>query len=124
VNVLSGGDGSSGVPSPTKADSWTMSADEVRRYGSSMLLETKACAVELWTFTPPGDQYFRSADITSAMKDVAATAATRPNYSCAQGNVPLGQAAGPASPEPPQAHTLAEESSFVRAARLLRLTKW
>jgi hypothetical protein len=90
LNVLSGGDGTSGVPSPTKDGAWTLSADEVRRYGSAMLTETRACAVELWTYLA-GDTYFTRPEIAAAMKDLAALATSRPAYSCAQASI-AGQA--------------------------------
>ena len=86
LNVFSGGDGSSKVPSPA-AGKWAMSADELRSYGADLLRLTRACAFELWRYETPGSAfedfyYFRRPDITAAMVELAALAAQRPARSC------------------------------------------
>lgn len=86
LNVLSGGDGSSGIASPA-AGKWAMSADELRLYGSTMLSQTTACEFEMWRYETPGSDYedlgyFRRADITAALVELAAVAARHPARSC------------------------------------------
>lgn len=86
LNALSGGDGSSGTPSPV-AGKWAMSPDELRSNGSTLLRMTRACAFELWRYETPGSEfedvhYFRRPDIAAAMAELAALAAQRPARSC------------------------------------------
>lgn len=86
VNAFSGGDGSSGIPSPV-AGKWAMSPDELRSNGAALLRTTKACAFELWRYETPGSEfadihYFRRPDIAAAMTELAALAARRPARSC------------------------------------------
>ncbi len=89
LNVFSGGDGSSGIPSPAKGK-WAMSPDELRRYGSAMLSRTKPCAFEMWRYESPGSEfkdftYFRRPEIAAAMLDLAALAARTPARPCVSG---------------------------------------
>lgn len=91
LNVLSGGDGSSEIPAPV-AGKWAMSPDELRRYGSTMLSETSACAFELWRYETPGSEfedfgYFDRPDINAALVELAALAARQPARSC-HGSLP------------------------------------
>jgi len=86
LNVLSGGDGSSGIPSPRQGR-WAMSPDELRRYGSTLLRRTAACAFELWRYETPGSafedyRYFRRPEITAAVAELAAIASRRPPRPC------------------------------------------
>jgi len=86
LNVLSGGDGSSGIPSPRRG-LWAMSPDELRRYGSTMLRRTKACAFEMWRYETPGSafedfRYFRRPEIVEAVRELAAIAAASPSRPC------------------------------------------
>lgn len=86
LNVVSGGDGSSGIPG-WAAGKWAMSPDELRSYGSEMLRGTRPCAFELWRYETPGSEfedfyYFRRPDITAAMAELAALAARSPARSC------------------------------------------
>jgi hypothetical protein len=86
MNVLSGGDGSSGIASP-RPGRWAMSPDELRRYGSTLLERTKACAFEMWRYETPGStfedfEYFRRPEISAAVAELAAIAAARPARSC------------------------------------------
>ena len=86
LNVLSGGDGSSGISSP-RSGRWAMSADELRRYGSTLLLETTACAFEMWRYETPGSafedfEYFRRPEINAAVVELAAIASRRPSLPC------------------------------------------
>jgi hypothetical protein len=86
LNVLSGGDGSSGIPSP-RSGRWAMSPDELRRYGSTLLLGTTPCAFEMWRYETPGSvfedfQYFRRPEIIEAVAELAAIASRRPSRPC------------------------------------------
>lgn len=88
LNVLTGGDGSSGIPGPVKGR-WVMSPDELRLYGSTLLSQTKACAFGMWRYETPGSEYedfyyFRRADINAAMVQLAALAAQAPEHSCSR----------------------------------------
>lgn len=82
MNVLSGGDGSSGIRSPEKDDAWAMSPREVRTYASELLEHSEACAFEMWKYLPRAS-YFEKRRIVPAMKHVAAAAAAYPTYTCA-----------------------------------------
>jgi hypothetical protein len=86
LNVVSGGNGSSGIPG-WAAGKWAMSPEELRSYGSAMLRGARPCAFELWRYETPGSEfedfhYFRRPDITAAMVELAALAAQRPARSC------------------------------------------
>lgn len=86
LNVLSGGDGSSGIPSP-RSGRWAMSPSELRRYGSTMLLRTTACAFEMWRYETPDSafedfRYFRRPEINEAVVELAAIASRRPSRPC------------------------------------------
>lgn len=86
LNVLSGGDGSSGIRG-WAAGRWAMSPDELLSYGFELLRGTEPCAFELWRYETPGSEfqdfeYFRRADIVAAMVELAALAAQRPARSC------------------------------------------
>jgi hypothetical protein len=86
LNVLSGGDGSSGVPSP-RPGRWAMSPDELLEYGTALLLGTTACAFEMWRYETPGSafedfRYFRRPEINAAVAELAAIASRRPARRC------------------------------------------
>jgi len=81
LNVLSGGDGSSGFPSPELSGSWAMSADELRNYTAALLENTRACSFEMWKYFST-TTYFTEPSIAEAMDDVAELAADYPTHSC------------------------------------------
>ena len=86
LNVFSGGDGSSGIPSP-RPGLWAMSPDELTRYGSTLLRGTTACAFEMWRYESPGSAfedflYFRRPEIEKAVRELAAIAAKSPSRPC------------------------------------------
>jgi hypothetical protein len=92
LNVFSGGDGSSGIPSPAKGK-WAMSPDELRQYGSTMLNKTTPCAFEMWRYETRnsefrGFKYFRRPEISAVLDELAAIAAQQPARSCAK---PVGK---------------------------------
>lgn len=80
LNVIHGGNGSSGIRGYTRSK-WTMSAAEIRKYGYAMLGAERACAFFNWTYD--ADFYGRS-DIRSAMADVSAKARSHARTSCRQ----------------------------------------
>ena len=80
LNVIHGGDGSSGIRGYTKSK-WTMSPSEIRKYGYAMLGSKRACAFVQWTYD--SDFYSRST-IRSAMADVSARAREHAKTSCRQ----------------------------------------
>ena len=86
LNVLSGGDGSSGIQSP-RPGRWAMSPAELWQYGSTMLLETTPCAFEMWRYETSGSAfedvvYFRRPEINEAVLELAAMASRRPARLC------------------------------------------
>ncbi len=86
LNVLSGGNGSSGIESP-RSGRWAMSPAELRSYGSTLLLRTTACAFEMWRYETPGSafedfEYFRRPEISEAVAELAAIAARRRPRPC------------------------------------------
>lgn len=82
LNVLSGGDGSSGIRSPEKDDAWAMSPRELRTYTKELLEHSEACAFEMWKYFPRA-AYFEKRRIVRAMKRAGAIAAAAPTYTCA-----------------------------------------
>ncbi|MBA3584117.1 MAG: hypothetical protein H0W36_06240 [Gemmatimonadetes bacterium] len=80
LNVLDGGDGSSGFRGnyPQK---WAMSALELRTYGSALLAQSYVCGFGMWEYRPA---YYDRADIRSAMADLSAKARSHARTSCRQ----------------------------------------
>jgi len=81
MNVLSGGDGSSGIRSPETRDAWAMSPRELREYSAALLAHSKPCSFEMWKYFST-TTYFGKRRIVRAMKDIAAIAADPPTYGC------------------------------------------
>jgi hypothetical protein len=79
MNVIDGGNGSSGIRG--SGGKWSMSASEIRKYGGAMLGQSLACAFFSWQHD--GGYYGRS-DIRSAMSDVSAKARSHARTSCRQ----------------------------------------
>jgi hypothetical protein len=80
MNVINGGNGSSNIRG-SRSGQWSMSATEIRKYGSAVLGESYACAFFNWQHDT--DYYDRS-DIKSAMADVSALAKSHAKTSCRQ----------------------------------------
>jgi hypothetical protein len=80
LNVLDGGSGSSGFPGnyPKK---FAMSASELRSYGTALLAQTHVCAFAMWKYTY---DYYRRADIRTAMAELSRKARAHPATSCRQ----------------------------------------
>lgn len=80
MNVLSGGDGSSGVIG--YADGWVMSVDEALDYGSQLISEPYGCGMIMWQIDIDDIVYFALPEIDAAMTELAALASTRSARSC------------------------------------------
>jgi hypothetical protein len=80
LNVINGGDGSSGIHGDGKRY-WSMSANEIRNYGYTMLSQGLACAFFNWQHDTG---YYNLASIRSAMADVSSRAKQHAKTSCRQ----------------------------------------
>ena len=91
LNVLTGGDGSSGLPGPDDYSSdWAMSPAELREYGSTLINHPYACAFMMWSarydykekYDYLNYTYFKRPEIKAAMTDLSELAATRTTTPC------------------------------------------
>jgi hypothetical protein len=80
LNVLDGGNGSSGFHGNLK-NRWAMSAAEVRSYGSALLGQSYVCGMGLWEYR---SGYYGRADIKSALSDISTKARNHAKTSCRQ----------------------------------------
>jgi hypothetical protein len=80
MNLLDGGDGSSGVPG-TIPGRWQMSPGEVIQVGTVLAQTPYACALLNWRYNP---EFERRPDTRAALDSVAAAAADRGGISCLQ----------------------------------------
>ncbi len=80
LNLLDGGDGSSGIPG-FSSGKYAMSGEEIRRYGSALLHDGYACAFLMWKYDAA---YFARPDIQSAMADLSNQARSHPRTFCRQ----------------------------------------
>jgi hypothetical protein len=80
LNVLDGGNGSSGIPGYTSGK-YSMSASEVRSYGTALLNQTFLCSFYSWMYK---STYLGRSDIKSAMVDLSAKARAHTKTSCRQ----------------------------------------
>jgi hypothetical protein len=80
LNVLDGGNGSSGIRG-TLPKKWTMSATELRSYGSAILAQSHVCAFFMWRYQAT---YYDRADIKSAMAALSLKARNHARTSCRQ----------------------------------------
>ncbi len=80
LNVLDGGNGSSGIRGRTPGK-YSMSASEIRAVGSGFLGQSYACGFYNWSYDL--DYYGRS-DIKSAMADLSSKARSHAQTSCKQ----------------------------------------
>ncbi|HEU4682552.1 MAG TPA: hypothetical protein VFS51_12430 [Gemmatimonadales bacterium] len=80
LNVLNGGNGSSGIRG-TESGRYSMSASELRSYGTALLNQTYTCAFYQWMYN---STYFGRSDVESAMADLSAKASARVKTSCSQ----------------------------------------
>jgi hypothetical protein len=80
LNVLDGGNGSSGIRG-TQPRTWAMSAAELKRYGSALLSQSYVCAFAMWRYSAT---YYGRTDVKSAMADLSAQARSHARTSCRQ----------------------------------------
>jgi hypothetical protein len=80
LNVLDGGDGSSGIKG-TQPRTWAMSAAELNRYGSALLAQTYVCAFSMWRYSAA---YYDRADVKQVMAALSAKARNHARTSCRQ----------------------------------------
>jgi hypothetical protein len=80
MNVLDGGDGTSGIRG-TQPRTWAMSAAELKRYGSALLAPSHICAFAMWRYS---DTYYGRADVKSALAELSAKASGHARTSCRQ----------------------------------------
>jgi hypothetical protein len=80
LNVLNGGNGSSGIRG-TSRGSYSMSASELRTYGTALLNQSYGCGFILWAHNLT---YYGRSDMKSAMADLASKAKAHVKTSCRQ----------------------------------------
>lgn len=80
MNVLQGGDGSSGVVGYN--NDWVMSADELLEYGEKLIMEPYGCAMLMWHLNFDDIVYFEVPEIEAAMTRLAEVARDREPRSC------------------------------------------
>jgi hypothetical protein len=83
LNVLDGGDGSSGIRG-TLSGKYAMSASEIKTYGTALLNQSYACGFYNWTYNYFGPTYYARSDIKAAMADLSTKAKNHIRTSCRQ----------------------------------------
>ena len=80
LNILDGGDGSSGIRG-TLSKTWAMSAAELKSYGNALLSQSYMCAFVMWRYS---DSYYSRTDIKNAMTTLSQQAKSHAKTSCRQ----------------------------------------
>jgi hypothetical protein len=80
MNVLDGGDGSSGIRG-TQPRTWAMSAAELKQYGTGLLSQSYVCAFSMWRYS---DAYYNRTDVKAAMGTLSQMARSHVKTSCRQ----------------------------------------
>lgn len=80
MNVLNGGNGSSGIKG-TSSRAYSMSANELRTYGKALLSQSYACGFILWQYN---STYYGRSDMKSAMSDISTLAKNHVKTACRQ----------------------------------------
>jgi hypothetical protein len=80
LNVLDGGNGSSGIPG-FRSGRWAMSASELKTYGLALLGSSSACGFALWKYS---SSYYGRADIKTAFSALSTKAKAHAKTSCVQ----------------------------------------
>jgi hypothetical protein len=83
LNVLNGGNGSSGLRG-SLSGKYKMSATEIRNYGTVLLNQPYACGFFNWTYILGGAEYMARTDIKSAMTFLSTKAKAHVKTSCRQ----------------------------------------
>jgi hypothetical protein len=93
LNVLTGGNGSSGISGPGEySHKWAMSADELREYGAVLIGHPYACAFLMWSakydygerHSHLGYRYFERPEIREALAHLRDLASQRASVPCAR----------------------------------------
>ncbi|HEU4641444.1 MAG TPA: hypothetical protein VFS44_03245 [Gemmatimonadaceae bacterium] len=79
MNVLDGGDGSSGIRSPIDSGQWTMSPTELQRNARAILADGLVCGLLLWEWDTT---YFTRPDIRGALSSIGTIARSHPAIPC------------------------------------------
>jgi hypothetical protein len=80
MNVLDGGNGSSGIRG-TQPRTWAMSAAELKNYGSAVLAPSYVCGFMMWRYDA---EYYGRADVKSALAALSSKASNHARTSCRQ----------------------------------------
>jgi hypothetical protein len=80
LNVLDGGNGSSGIGGWTRGK-YAMSANEIRTYGTALLNQSYTCGFYNWQY---GSTYYNRSDIKSAFAAMSLKAKSHVKTSCRQ----------------------------------------
>jgi hypothetical protein len=80
MNILDGGDGSSGIRG-TQPRTWAMSAAELKKYGTALLAQSYICAFSMWRYDAT---YYGRSDVKSVMSELSAKASSHARTSCRQ----------------------------------------
>lgn len=80
LNVLNGGNGSSGIRG-TRSSVWSMSASEIRTYGNTLLNQSYTCGFTMWRYS---STYYSRSDIKSAMTELSKKSKSHVKTSCRQ----------------------------------------
>ena len=80
LNVINGGNGTSGIRG-TSSGQYSMSASELRSYGTALLNQTRACGFLMWQYS---STYFGRSAIKSAMSELSTKARNHVKTSCRQ----------------------------------------
>jgi hypothetical protein len=83
LNVLNGGNGSSGIRGTIRGK-YSMSASELRNYGTALLNQSYACGFFNWSYVETGSTYISRSDIKGAMSDLSQKARGHIQTSCRQ----------------------------------------
>jgi len=83
LNVITGGDGSSGIPS-YRSGAWMMSPAELNTYTRTLIDNTSACAFIMWRYDWDDVTYFERPEIRQTMDQLAAYAADSPQGPCSR----------------------------------------
>jgi len=78
LNVLDGGDGSSGTRG-TKSGAYNMSANELLKYGKSLLAASASCGFLMWRFD---SEYLNKSSVRTAMKELRSIAGNTATVNC------------------------------------------
>jgi uncharacterized protein YfcZ (UPF0381/DUF406 family) len=124
LNIISGGDGSSGVAGPYEG-AWNMTGTEVRNYGKVLIADPYVCGFHSWKYTVA---YMTQSSINSALKEVEALGRTMEHKPCKVRGAAAPShehSGGPAQSAGPLAfglgHGLAPESAMTRHFGMLRI---